>query len=85
MYDGLMRRRVTLDSDVAQKIKALLKEGRSFEQVVNEALRLGLRQLHKPVAPRRYRTQPRKMGLRPGQNPDDIAELIADSEGEGWR
>ncbi|MGD0139171.1 MAG: DUF2191 domain-containing protein [Tepidisphaeraceae bacterium] len=80
-----MRTTVTLDSDVAQEIKALLKDGRPFKQVVNEAMRLGLRQLHKPVAPRRYRTQPRKMGLRPGQNLDNVAELIADSEGEGWR
>ena len=80
-----MRTTVTLDSDVAEEIKVLLKDSRSLKQVVNDAMRLGLRQLHKPVAPRRYRTKPRKMGLRPGQNLGNIAELIADSEGEGWR
>jgi hypothetical protein len=71
---------VTFDSDVSREIKALLKDGRPFKQIVNDAMRLGLRQMQKPIAPRRYRTQPRRMGLRPGQNLDNIAELIGDSE-----
>jgi hypothetical protein len=80
-----MRTTVTLDSDVAQELKALSKEGRPMKQIINEALRLGLPHLKKPAACQPYRTRPHKMGLRPGHNLDNIAELLAQVEGEDAR
>ena len=81
-----MRTTLTLDSDVAQEIKSLEKdEGRSFKEIVNQALRLGLRQLRQPIVPPLYQTPSRPMGLRPGYNLDNIAELLAQAEGEDRR
>jgi hypothetical protein len=80
-----MRTTVTLDSDVAQDLKKLQRDGRSFKQVLNDALRLGLRQLRKPSPPRRFRSLTRDMGLRPGLSLDNIGELLAQIEGEDWR
>jgi hypothetical protein len=80
-----MRTTLTLDSDVAQEVEALSKEGRSIKQIINEALRLGLPQLKKPAAVLPYHTRPHKMGLRPGHNLDNIAELLTQVEGDSRR
>jgi hypothetical protein len=80
-----MRTTLTLDPDVAAELKALRKKGRPFKEIVNEVLRLGLRELRKHPSPRPYRTKSWNMGLRPGLNLDNIAELIARIEGEDWK
>jgi len=78
-----MRTTLTLDADVAAKARrGAAKLGKSFKEVINAALRLGLDQLLKPPAAKRYRTKARPMGLRQGLSYDNVAELIARAEGE---
>jgi len=80
-----MRTTLTLGKDVEEKAKkAAGRLGKSFKDVVNEALRLGLAAMEKPGA-RRYRLRPRKMTLKKGQSYDNIAELLARAEGEKFR
>ena len=78
-----MRTTLTLDPDVAAKIKkGAAKLGKPFRKIVNDALRIGLDQVLKPAPARRYRTKPRPLGLRPGLSYDNVAELLARAEGE---
>jgi hypothetical protein len=81
-----MRTTITLDDDVLQKARAAAAKSRlPFRQVINEALRAGLRvTASRPdVVP--YRTKPRKMGLKAGRNLDSIPELLAQLEGEDFK
>lgn len=78
-----MRTTLTLDADVAAKArKGARKLGKSFKEVINAALRIGLDQVLNPPAARPYRTEPRPLGLRQGLSYDNIAELLARGEGE---
>jgi hypothetical protein len=76
-----MRTTVTLDDDVAARLKALARRKRiPFKRALNEAVRAGLRTgraLSPPPAP--Y-TQP--MGLRPGINLDKALQLAFALEDE---
>ena len=78
-----MRTTLTLDDDVAAKLKAEARRGgRSFRDVVNETLRRGLvsRQQSTPVA--RFHVEARDLGeLRAGVNLDNVAELVEQIEG----
>ena len=53
-----------------------------FKEVINEALRIGLNEILAPPAAKPYKTKPHAMGLRAGLSYDNIAELIAATEGE---
>ena len=78
-----MRTTLTLDPDVAAKARrGARKLGRPFKEVINAALRIGLDHVLNPPSAKPYRTKPRPMGLRPGFNYDNIAELLARAEGE---
>lgn len=77
-----MRTTLTLDKDVAAKLKAEVRRtGRPFKQVVNELLRLGLNAPPRaaPIPP--FKVRARDLGLRPGFDLDDISELIEQVEG----
>ena len=78
-----MRTTLTLDDDVAARLKALARRsGRAFREVVNETLRRGL--ARPPAArPREpFKVQARDLGrLRPGLSLDNIAELLEQVEG----
>lgn len=76
-----MRTTLTLDPDIAVKLKAeVRRSGRTFKEVVNEALRTGLTaKEHTPPTPFVVRARP--MGARPGLNYDKINELIEQVEG----
>jgi hypothetical protein len=81
-YHHDVRTTLTLDEDVAAKLKAeVRRSGRSFKEVVNNLLRLALhtRRESKPTKP--FRVQTRPLGLRPGFNLDKISELIEQLEG----
>jgi hypothetical protein len=81
-----MRTTLTLDDDVLDRARAVAgKLGVPFRAVVNQALRLGLDEVLQPATRRPYRTAPHDMGLREGYSLDDIQELIARAEGEGFR
>jgi hypothetical protein len=72
-----MRISITLDEDVAAKVRAEVKNsGRPFKQVVNEALRQGLQHIEQPIKARPYRTHGHKMGLVPGMNLDNIQDVL---------
>ncbi|MEX1246017.1 MAG: CopG family transcriptional regulator [Thermoanaerobaculia bacterium] len=77
-----MRTTLTLDEDVAAKLKAeARKSGRPFKQVVNEALREGLA---KPKAAAKippFKVEARNLGLRPGLSYDNIGLLLEQVEG----
>lgn len=78
-----MRTTLTLDPDVAAKIRAgSARLRRPVKEVVNAALRVGLDQILALARARPYRTLPRPMGLREGLSYDNIAELVAIAEGE---
>jgi metal-responsive CopG/Arc/MetJ family transcriptional regulator len=80
-----MRTTVTLEKDVAVRLKRLRKS-RPFKDLVNDALRAGLDHIEsKPSSKaRRYvitavKGRPRRTNL------DNIAEVIAEVEGDSFR
>lgn len=78
-----MRTTLTLDDDVADKLKRLARRsGRAFREVVNETLRRGL--LAEAVGTRRqpFKVSVRDLGaLRPGLSLDNIGDLLERVEG----
>jgi hypothetical protein len=77
-----MRTTLTLDEDIAAKLKAeSRKTGKPFKEVVNETLREGFfaRRSRKTLPP--FKVKARALGLRPGLNYDKISELIEEAEG----
>ncbi|MGH7263356.1 MAG: CopG family transcriptional regulator [Candidatus Rokuibacteriota bacterium] len=71
-----MRTTVTLDPDVAAKLKAVARErGISFKQALNQAVRAGLGASRRPAPSFEPYTQP--MGLRPGLSLDKALGLAA--------
>ncbi len=57
------------------------RTGKSFKDVVNDYLRMGLQSRRKPRNAKPYDIEPKPMGLRPGLNYDSISELIEQVEG----
>jgi len=82
-----MRTTLTLDEDVAAALRHLaLATGRSWKEVVNEALRLGLaRQRGEAVADEPYATEPFDPGAPYVTGVHSAHELLALAEGEGYR
>ena len=82
-----MRTTLSLDDDVAALLERVRKEtGASLKEIVNQALREGLRKvitpakLHKP-----YRTPSVSLGRCLQASLDDVAEALAVAEGESFR
>jgi hypothetical protein len=75
-----MRTTVTLDADVEQLLRAAVERTRtSFKQVLNEAVRRGLRgQGDGPNPP--FDVEPKAMRLRPGIDPARIRDIDHDLE-----
>jgi len=81
-----MRTTLTIEDDVLDRAKSVATRLHApFRQVVNEALRAGLETVEVPARRQAYHTKPHKMGLRTGRNLDNIQELLAQVEGEGFR
>jgi hypothetical protein len=77
-----VRTTLTLDDDIAAKLKAEVRRtGRPFREVVNHVLRLGLatKKTRGPSAPFVVRARP--LGLRPGLDYDRTSELLEQIEG----
>jgi hypothetical protein len=73
-----MRTTVTLDEDVASRLRALARErGVPFKQVLNDAVRRGL-QDERAAGP--YRVRTRRLGLRGGIDLDRALRFAAESE-----
>lgn len=82
-----MRTTLTLDEDVAAKLKRESRRlGKPFREVVNEMLRRGLAS-REPAVPRpAFRVQARDLGeLRRGLTLDDIGGLLEEVEGSKHR
>jgi hypothetical protein len=79
-----MRTTLTLDDDVAAKIRERCRRtGQSFKQVINDLLRSGLN-TSRAAAPRvPYVVRARALGVKPGINLDDIGELLEQMDGAG--
>lgn len=76
-----MRTTVTLDDDVAAKLKALARrKGIPFKKALNQAIREGLRGRRVPAPPPKAYTQ--AMNLRPGINLDKALQLASAFEDE---
>lgn len=82
-----MRTTLTLDDDVAENAKQAAQQcHRPFKKIINQALRLGLVQIHKTSKPQhRYKTKSHFMGLKPGFSLDNVQELLSQLEGETRR
>lgn len=77
-----MRTTLTLDDDVAAKLKAESRRaGRPFRDVVNETLRCGLAS-RRVTSRQAFKVTARDLGnLRPGLSLDNVTELIEQVEG----
>ena len=75
-----MRTTLTLDDDVAAKLRAeARRSGDPLKLVVNRVLRLGLKAKAKALPP--FEVKTRALGLRPGLSYDCIPELLEQAEG----
>lgn len=74
------RTTLTLEDDVAERLREESRRtGKSFKDVVNEALRAGLARRPTTLPP--FEVKARDMGLRPGFDLDDIEGLLDRLEG----
>jgi hypothetical protein len=82
-----MRTTLTLDPDVSALLQRLRKRsGARTKQLVNDALRRGLAQMDAPEPePSPYRTPTGSLGECRLPNLDNVAEVLAVIEGEGFR
>ena len=82
-----MRTTLTLDPDVAARLKRLRqRRDEPFKDVVNTALREGLRALEgKPKPKRKVWTKPLSLGGSLIGPLDNIAEVLAIAEGDAFR
>jgi Arc/MetJ family transcription regulator len=80
-HDVWMRTTITLDDEVAETLKKLAgKSGKSFKEVVNETLRLGLATGRAPARRGRFRIRAKACGFRPGIDPLRLNQLIDEME-----
>ncbi len=76
-----MRTTVTLDPDVAAKLRAEARaRDISFKEALNEAVRRGLRDDARPTVP--YAVPARRMEVRPGIDLDKALRLASEIEDE---
>jgi hypothetical protein len=75
-----MRTTVTLDADVEQLIRGAVERGRtSFKQVLNDAIRRGLRgEENKQAAP--FKIEAKAMHIRSGIDPTRLHDLDSELE-----
>jgi Ribbon-helix-helix protein, copG family len=81
-----MRTTLTIDDDVAVQLDRLRRARKSsFRDLVNDALRRGLRDMAAPPQKRKpFLTRTFHMG-EPLINIDNTAETLGDLEGEGFK
>jgi hypothetical protein len=80
MMPTRMRTTVTLDPDLAEKVRALARERDvSFKEALNSALRRGLA-AGAPRSKRPYRLASRRLELRPGVDLEHALRLAGELE-----
>ena len=82
-----MRTTLTIDDDVAAELEQLRKtRDVGLKELVNEALRLGLREIASPPRKRKpFHTRSFHVGGVLVKSIDNTAELLAEIEGEAFR
>jgi hypothetical protein len=82
-----MRTTLTIDDDVAATLEQLRRNrDASLKDLINEALRRGLRDMSAPPKQRKpYRTPSVDLGTPRIPNIDNIAEVLAVIEGEAFK
>jgi hypothetical protein len=82
-----MRTTLTLDDDVAALLKRVVsRKHRGVKDIVNDALRDGLtRQLAPRSKPAPFQTQVRDLGRCFAPSLDNIAQVLAHSEGDDYK
>jgi hypothetical protein len=81
-----MRTTLTLEKDVAARLKQLARKRRlPFKRVVNDALRAGLNQLDRPEPRALFRTTGFDLGPSLVGSLDNVEEVLARVEGEHHR
>jgi Arc/MetJ family transcription regulator len=87
MQYSIMRTTLTLDDDVAAKVRAMMRRtGKSFKATVNDLLREALAPRRVPQRREPFRVEARDLGaLKPGLTLDNVAELLEQVEGPRHR
>ena len=82
-----MRTTLTIDDDVVVELERIRKaRDLGFKEVINDALRLGLRQMaDRPKRKKPFRTRTFHTGGLLVKSIDNVAELLAEIEGETFR
>jgi hypothetical protein len=77
-----VRTTLTLDDDVRAKLEQeMRRHGKTFKELVNHYLRLGLNARRAAKPARRFVVRPRPMGLREGLSLESIPKLLEQLEG----
>ena len=85
-YDEKMRTTLTIDDDVAVRIdERRRRDGQSLKQVVNTLLREGLRSSQRAPRPKKYRTKPHELRMRPGFDAARLNQLVDELETDAYR
>jgi hypothetical protein len=80
-----MRTTVTLEADLAKKVKALAhRRGVPFKQALNDLIRRGLNAPAQLDAQPRYVVQTYAGGFRPGIDPDKLNQLVDELDVEDF-
>jgi hypothetical protein len=80
MHDAGMRTTLTIDPEIADRLKQEAALGkRSFKVIVNEALRKGLG-MEAPKRAQRFRVKPHSSRLLPGIDPTRLNQLVDELE-----
>jgi len=80
-----MRTTVTLEPDVAARLKELAHKRRaSFKATLNDVLRKGLAPQHDAPRPPRFEVEPHSGGFRPGVDPGKLNQLVDQLEAEDF-
>jgi hypothetical protein len=78
-----MRTTLTLDPDVAQKVKrTMARTGQSLKATVNAGLRIGLAESKARAERTRFRVEPHASGFFPGIDRDRMNQLADQLEAE---
>lgn len=78
-----MRTTLTLDPDVAKRLKSeIRRSGKSLKAVVNEALKVGLGLAATPGRAPRFEVHPHAFGVRPGIDLDRANQLVDELDTE---
>jgi hypothetical protein len=82
-----MRTTLTLDDDVAAKLRAESRRaGRPFKEIVNETLRSGLASRRSAARGQAFNITARDLGdVKPGLSLDNVADLIEQTGGSVHR